>query len=348
MNRMGKLDPRTMKRSVYGSLGRSSSSVIAGPAIGFDNAVISLGRRERMILTTDPVSIIPAVGMEASAWLSVHLIASDYATSGRRPQFATFSFNVPPEIPEASAERYLKSIGHECKRLGVSIVAGHTGSYPGGGLTVIGAGTMFGFSVEGEYVLPSMARVGDSILMTKGSAIEATASLALSFPRFTEERVGRGLASRAKAMLTKCSVVEDALTASTLGLGRSGVTSMHDATEGGVIGGLEEMASASGRSYLIDRDSILVPPECEATCRAFGLDPATTLSEGTLLLTCNPRIVSDLVGELEKKGIAACEIGRVGRGEGLWIREGSRNRRARLANDGYWRAYEAGVKSRLK
>ncbi|MDG6898248.1 MAG: AIR synthase, partial [Nitrososphaerota archaeon] len=82
MKREGKLDPAAMEKIVYRSLGKKSSSVVVGPARGFDNAVIGAGGRRRMIVTTDPVSIIPSAGMENSAWLSVHLVASDYATSG--------------------------------------------------------------------------------------------------------------------------------------------------------------------------------------------------------------------------------------------------------------------------
>jgi hydrogenase expression/formation protein HypE len=178
--RQGKLDSRTMKRVVYRSLGSTSSKVVSGPGIGLDNAVLSIGESRRMLVTTDPVSIIPGVGMRASAWLSVHLIASDYTTSGLRPEFATFTYNMPKEMRVSEVEEYLRAVGRECRQIGVAVVAGHTGSYPGGGFTVVGGGTMFGFCRKGDYVDPTMAQPGDVILMTKGAAIEAAAMLALS------------------------------------------------------------------------------------------------------------------------------------------------------------------------
>jgi len=347
MNRQGKLPPAAME-TVYRSLGRRSSKVVVGPARGFDNAVISVGGRRRMILTTDPVSIIPAVGIEESAWLSVHLIASDYATSGLRPQFATFSFNLPPGLAEAEAKKYLTAVGKECRRLGVTIVAGHTGSYPGGEFTVVGSGTMFGFCDEGEYVVPSMAQPGDSVVMTKGAAIEATASLAISFPRFTEKAVGRRLALRARRLLRECTVVKDASVAASLGLGRDGVTSMHDATEGGVLGGLEEMAVASRRAFVVQKDRIHVTPECEAVCVAHGVDPLTALSEGTLLITCNPGVEAELVKAMARNDINAHPIGRVEKGKGVLTEAGSGLlQRVRQSNDGYWRAYLKGVRAGL-
>lgn len=347
-SRQGKLDVRTMENVVYRSLGSPSGRVLVGPRRGFDNAVLSVGGETRMILTTDPVSIIPPLGMEVSAWLSVHLIASDYTTSGRSPQFTTFSFNFPAELGDAQVERYLRAIGEECNNLGIAIVAGHTGSYPGGAFTVVGAGSMFGFCREGEYVDPSMSRIGDAILMTKGVSIEATASLAHSFPRFTEKKVGGTMLGKAKELVHRCSTVPDALIASSLGLGKDGVTSMHDATEGGVLGGLDEMASACGKAMSVEREMIHVPEECEAVCSAFGINPLTSLSEGTLLLTCNPSRADEFVKRLRRGGVAAYAIGRVTEGEGLWVSErGGPSKRMRPRRDGYWRAYLKSVESHL-
>ena len=66
------------------------------------------------------------------------------------------------------------------------------------------------------------------------------------------------------------------------GCATPGVTSMHDATEGGVLGGLLEVATASGVGMRIDRDAIPVRPEVRAVCDHVGIDPYISISEGTL------------------------------------------------------------------
>ncbi|HME19394.1 MAG TPA: AIR synthase-related protein [Nitrososphaerales archaeon] len=345
----GKLDAGTMERIVYGHLGAKSHQVLVGPKRGSDNAIVSIGGRRVLIVTTDPVSVIPALGAKESAWLSVHLIASDYATSGRLPQFATFDFNFPPEMTRSDTESYLKEIGSACRRLGISIVAGHTGSYPGAGYTVVGGGVMFGFAKEGEYVDPSMANVGDAVLMTKGAAIEAAASLSNSFPMHTERLVGRSLAAKAMALTRSCSVVKDAVTAATLGLGEGGVTSMHDATEGGVLGGLGEMAAASGKAFVVKSEKILQLREAAAVCSAFGLDPLTALSEGTLLITCASERAGELLRKLEDEKVGASLIGTVSRGRGLWVSEKGRSpRKVRPSPDKYWVAYARAINKGLR
>jgi hydrogenase maturation factor len=345
----GKAGEELLEGVVYRNLGVRRSEVIKGPGRGLDNAIIGLGGKRVMILTVDPVSIIPSLGMELSGWLSVHLIASDYTTSGLRPEYATFSFNFPSELSDADREAYVRSTGEECRRLGITIAAGHTGSYPGAGFTVIGAGSMFGFGHRGGYVDPSMARPGDAILMTKQAGIEATASLALSFPRHVERKVGRLRALRARKLVKSCSTVADALTAARIGLGQGGITSMHDATEGGVLGGLEEMASASGTAFHVDKSKIQVSEEVGAVCGVFGLDPLGSLSEGTLLLTCNPERLDDLRQEFDGSRIPIQEIGSVRDGAGLWVTKGGgRPKRIKPGTDRYWVAYRDAMNTGLR
>lgn len=294
-----------------------------------------------MVVTVDPVSAIPAFGMKLSAWLSVHLIASDLTAAGVDPDYAIFAYNFPRDMRGAERERYVREIGNECKKLGIAIVAGHTGSYPGGGYTVIGSGAMLGFTSRGHYVTPSMAQVGDEVLMTKSAAMEATGSLALSFPDFVGERLGSARAGRARSMIRSCSTVKDAKEARQAGIGRGTVTSMHDATEGGVLGALEEMAEASQKGFVVDPGDIPVSKEAEGVCAAFGLDPLATMGEGALLITCGPRRVDELVRRLERAGIAAARIGTVEEGPGLRLVDGARRQRRHGAGpDRYWSVYE--------
>jgi hydrogenase expression/formation protein HypE len=344
----GKEGPEFMEKVIYSNLGLPSRATKVGPGRGFDNGVISLGRGRVMIVTTDPVSAIPAIGMKRSAWLSVHLIASDYTTSGFDPEFAIFNYNFPPSMSTTEREEYVRSVGDECKRLGVTIAAGHTGSYPGGEFTVIGAGTMLGLAPEGKYVTPAMAKAGDLILMTKHAAIEATASLALSFPTFVERQAGLVVARRARRMVRLCTTVADARVARKVGIGSSGVSSMHDATEGGVFGALEEMASASGRAFEVEVGKIPRSKVADTVCAAFGLDSLKTMGEGALLMTCKRSNIQELVKRMSLEGISVAEIGKVKKGNGLWLRDRfGRTSRFKPRPDEYWSAYERAMKRGL-
>jgi hydrogenase expression/formation protein HypE len=344
----GKEATEFIERVVYRSLGRRSGDVKVGPGRGLDNGVIAMGEGRVMIVTVDPVSIVPAFGMELSAWLSVHLIASDLTASGVDPEYAAFSYNFPPAMTVPQKEVYVRAIGATCKDLGIAIVAGHTGTYPGGGYTVIGSGTLFASAKEGDYVTPSMAKAGDAVVVTKHAAIEAAGSLALSFPNYVKRRVGADLAGSARKLIGLCSTVQDARAAKKVGLGSSGVTSMHDATEGGILGALDEMAHASRMAFEVDANLVPVTREARAVCAAFGLDPLSTMGEGALLLTCRSGRVASLKTELARIGVSVQVIGEVKEGKGLTVRYGSGKPKSfKRGQDLYWIAYEDALRRRL-
>src|SRR3990172_5735567 len=121
MRMLGKPDRQLMASSVFKWTGAKSREVLLGPSPGVDVSVLQIGQ-ESVIASTDPVSFIPSIGPEESAWLSVHAVASDVATSGVPPRFTLFELNLPPSLSYQLLGRYWKSIHTACKNLGISII----------------------------------------------------------------------------------------------------------------------------------------------------------------------------------------------------------------------------------
>jgi hydrogenase maturation factor len=161
------------------------------------------------------------------------------------------------------------------------------------------------------YVTPTMARPGDRVVVTKGAAIEATALFGATFPDRLAAGVGDDVVKRADALFEQMTVVPEARVASAFGLRERGVTSMHDATEGGVLGGLLEVAAASGVGMRIELEAIPVRPEVKAVCEFVGIDPYVSISEGTLIATVVPDRAQSYVDALAGEGIDAAIIGDV-------------------------------------
>ena len=86
---------------------------------------------------------------------------------------------------------------------------------------------------------------------------------------------------------------------------------MHDATEGGVIGGLIEVATASDVGLRIERDAIPVRPEVRAICEHTGMDPYTAISEGTLIATVLASRADAFVEALAEQAIEAAIVGEI-------------------------------------
>jgi hydrogenase expression/formation protein HypE len=344
---LGKLSPAAFASIVAPHLGAARPEVLAGPRAGHDAAVVKIGAGRVMAVTTDPLSVIPALGPARSARLACHLIASDLWTTGIPPAYASVDFNLPPDFTDAQFAEYWHAMSDEWAQLGVAVVTGHTGRYEGCALSIVGAATLVGVGDEGRYVTPGMATPGDAVILTKGCAIETAAVAASLFP----ERLGAALAAagldggaldRLRALESGVSVVADCRAAVRVGVRDRGVTAMHDATEGGVAGGLVELAKACGHDLRIERARIPLAPEVRVACEVFGVDPYTTIAEGALLVTTKAAYADAVLAALRDDGIVAARIGEVMSGRGrVWLAEpdGAVTTLDEPAPDPYWDAY---------
>lgn len=347
MTPLGKLSTEEFDRWIAGRLGAARPEVLVGPGPGRDSGIVKIGAGRVMAVSTDPLSLIPALGPEASARLAAHLLASDVWASGIPPAFAAVSLALPPSLDDATLAAYWTALSHEFARLDVAVVTGHTGRYAGCDLTIVGAATLWGLGDEGRFVGPSFVQPGDKVLMTKDCAVEATAIAARLFPGKLSTVLDEEQLARARQRLDDVTVVADCRAALRVGVRDRGVSALHDATEGGVLAALLELAHGSGHDLRIATPAMLLSAEARAACALMGLDPLWTLSEGTLLITARPRAAADVRAALADEGIAVAEIGEVVRGDGaVWLTDADAKVEKIVAPraDGYWDAYERAVR----
>ena len=345
--RIGKIAPEDFDQVIAPHLGAARPEVLVGPRPGSDAAVIRIGAGRVMTVTTDPLSLIPALGPVLSARLACHLLATDAWTSGIPPAYATHSFHLPPGFDPVTLEAYLAAMHEAWGAQGVAVVAGHTGRYDGCDLTIIGAATVIGVGDEGRFIGPGFVQPADHVIVTKGCAIEATAVAAHLFPKRLAAVLEEDGLERARAMIAQVSAVEDCRALVRLGVRDRGVTCMHDATEGGVLGGLVEMARATGHDLRVERARIPVSAEARGACEVFGIDPYWALSEGTLIATVRPGRSIEALSALEEVGIAAAIVGEVMPGHGrLWLTGGGGEVAVvdQPQPDPYWPAYARAVR----
>jgi hydrogenase expression/formation protein HypE len=338
---IGKFSLDLIEKIVYPRLGAKKAEVLVGPGHGRDNAVIRLGCNQVLVATADPLSVIPALGLKDSAYLSVHLLASDLATCGFPPRFMMVNLSLPPRMKNEEFEEYWTCLDFECRKLGIAIVGGHTGRYVGSDYTVVGGGVMMTLAPEKKYLASNMSKPGDALIMTKGTAIATTAILSRAFPKTIEKAYGASFLKKARLYLRQFSVVEDALTAASVGLRDKGVTAMHDVTEGGLLGALYELSEASKIGLEIELSGVIITQEAKLVCDLFNLSPYSTLSEGTLIIAVRPEKAQQVLQALELKGIKSRIIGKVTDArDGRWIkREGRKEPLVKPSADPYWKAY---------
>lgn len=311
MPAIGKISPEIFSSIILPHLGYKRKDVIVGPMHGVDVGIVDIGGGMVMALTTDPVFIVPEYGFERSAWFAVHILASDAVTSGLSPTHMTIDLNLPLEMTSKEFETMWMKIHSECEKLGISIVAGHTGRYHGCGYPMVGGATVISVGPRERCMTPRDARVGDRVIVTKGAAIEASGLFAVTFPGKVSKAYGEGFALEAEGLFYEMSVVDDALTAVLVGVGDEGVTSMHDATECGVWGGLFEVARASKVGMVINKGNIIVQDRVKKICDLFSIDPYSSISEGTLIITVRPYKSGEVIRRLADRGIVSSEVGEV-------------------------------------
>lgn len=308
---IGKVSADIFDEIILPQLGRKRAEVLVGPQNGVDVGVVDLGNGQVMVTTTDPIFVVPPYGWERSGWFAIHILASDAATSGLAPTHITMDLNLPLSITRDEFEMLWQVMHRECEKIGMAIISGHTGRYEGCDYPMIGGATVICIGAKDKYVTPTMARVGDAIIITKGAAVEASGLFAVTFPNKVAERYGQQLANEAEQIFWQMSVVEDALTAAQVGVRDDGVTAMHDATECGVWGGLHEIAQASQVGLVVDKEKIIVQNAVKKICDLFGIDPYSSISEGTLIITCRPHKINEVMSRLSDKGILASIVGEI-------------------------------------
>ena len=307
----GKATPELFERVILRRLGAADPDVLTPPRHGVDVGVVRVADGVAMALTADPVFVVPAYGWERAAWFAVHILASDASTSGLPLRWMAVDLNLPPEITDDELTSLWDAFHRACGDLGIAVVTGHTARYDGCTWPMVGGATCMALGPADAYVTPEMARPGDRIVVTKGAAIEATALFAATFPERLRAGVGPETVAAADALFERMTVVPEAVIARDFGLRDAGVTAMHDATEGGVLGGLLEVAVASDTGMRVELGAIPLRPEVAAVCAHTGMDPYHAISEGTLIATVVPDRADAFVRALADAEIDAAVVGEV-------------------------------------
>jgi len=342
---IGKISPEAFSQFIYPHLGTPSNAVLFGPQSGGDVGVVRVAPGMVMVATTDPVFVVPQYGWERAAWFAVHILASDAATSALPPTLMTVDLNLPLSMTTEDFAAFWQAWDRACQALNITILSGHTARYQGCEFPMVGGATVMSLGSEDQYVTPAMAEPGDVLLCTKGAAIEATGLFAATFPEWMTKALGASLYEAADGLFDRMSVVEDARLVASVGVRDRGVTAMHDATEGGVVGGVFEIADCSRVGIELWEDAVIIRPEVKAMMDVTGIDPFISISEGTLLFTAKSDRVDAMMAVLRDAGIEVSVIGRIlPLDEGRWrVRQGQRRPLVHPRVDPFWQAFGKAV-----
>ncbi len=275
----------------------SDKRVILGPGEGIDGAVLDFGG-EVLVASTDPIT----GAEEKIGFYAVHINANDVATMGAEPKWFLSTVLLPEDSKEELALRIAREIGENARKLGVTVVGGHTEVTPGLRRPII-VGTMLGVAPREKFVSPERIGPGDLIVVTKWVGLEGTSIIAEEKEEELREVMSEEEIKRAKGLIELISVVREALVA------RDFASGMHDPTEGGLANGLHEMANVAGLGFRVFEDRIPILPETRKICKLYNLNPLALISSGMLLIALPRTNASGLLQRLTEIGIPVSIIG---------------------------------------
>jgi hydrogenase maturation factor len=337
----GKINRELFHEVIGSQCGRQRDEVITGPRFGVDTAVIDLGNGKGLATSSDPLSVIPSLGLRESAWLSVHLLVNDMATTGFAPQYAQFTLNLPPDFPLEKFKRYWGHIHRICDELGIAITGGHTAQVPGQQSTTPGGGTMFLQAPLGDIITSDGAEPGDKIVVTKETALVSSSILAMSFPETVQEECGKGIYEQACENFYRTSSLQDALEATMVLEPNTELKAMHDVTEGGLLGGISELAEASGCGFRVESDQLPVGETPQKICELFDIDHRLCVGAGSTIMAVAAGQEDVLLHHFNEQSIPATVVGELTeKSEGtILIEDGMETSFEYDGNDPYWNAF---------
>ncbi len=298
---MGKLAPEELQK-LLGCI-KTNQQVIVPPLAGYDSGVHLLGDKY-IVVSTDPCTNVPK---EWFGWLLINYAASDVALFGAKPEFCTLNLLGPLGTEAEVFQSAMKQACNAADELGMAIVTGHTATYSSIS-KLVGVCTAYGTVKPEKLITPAKAEAADYILCTKTTGLETLVNFSLTHKALAQKLFGAEPAEKLAEQVHMQSCVKEALQLAE----NIGVHAMHDATEGGIVAALNEVAEASKLGFRIEFEKIPISPQMHKLQEHFGLSDEQVMaasSTGTILAAVAPHAKEEAKEALHKMGVAASFLG---------------------------------------
>jgi hydrogenase maturation factor len=172
----------------------------------------------------------------------------------------------------------------------------------------MGTCTAYGFVQKNRLITPASAKPHDYIICIKPIGLETLINFALTNSLQAKKLFGGKTAASLAAQIKMQTCVREALLLAEI----EGVSAMHDATEGGFLMALNEIADASNLGFNIDFSKLPITRELQLIGKHFHLSRRQIMSAsstGTLLAAVSPRAKNEVIKSLSERGTVVKLVG---------------------------------------
>lgn len=292
----GKLNWDDLKNIIDKNKGAYREEVLVSNGIGEDCAILNFNN-SNIVISTDPITgTVSNLGK-----LAVNINCNDVASSGGEAVGIMVTILAPITSKLEDIEKIMKDISKECEKLSVAIIGGHTEITDAVNKTVVSC-TIIGKT--NSIITTKGAEAGNDIIVTKDLALEGCSILAHDKENELKNILSIEEINEAKNFNQYLSVVEEGKVC-----GKIGVTSMHDITEGGLLGALWETAEASNIGFKIYEELLPIKNTTMKICKYFNIDVLRFISSGSMLIISSNS--NEIIKNLKDIGIKATVIGKI-------------------------------------
>lgn len=295
---IGKIPENVLKRSVLKNITHKGGVVQSGASVGADSSeLVFTGEKSNTCLATGSPYIFRVPGTES---LALYGIINNLAASGAKAEAVWMNLLLPQGTQEAELKQMMRTLDAACGANGIVIAGGHTEVTEAVSRIVLSV-TGIGRKLLPEKTFTGTAQAGLDVVMTKWIGMEGTYLLVKKERQQLEKRLPQRFLDEAERFGEALSVAKEAQIAA------EQAVCMHDASKGGILGALWELAEGCRTGLEIDMRRIAVRQETVEVCEQLQLNPYLLDAAGSLLVLTPQG--HHLVQRLEQEGIPAAVIG---------------------------------------
>lgn len=299
--RKGKIDLDNLKKIISSYTGVKKSETLLSSSIGEDCCIIDLKslKDDVMLISSDPITFTSKdIGK-----LAVIINTNDIYASCGKGYGIIINILLPENKTLDDFKEVMNQIHTECLIHNLEILGGHTEVTDVVNDIVVSL-TIIGTSSKENVVKTSTSREGDLIFLTKTLGIEGTVILYKEFKEELQNLLSEDEKIEIEKFCEMISIKEECEI-----LEKFEITSMHDVTEGGLMGALFEMSISSQNGFRIFKDKIKVHNVTKKICEYLNKDVYHLISSGNLIFTCGKAQKDIILKEFEKQNIKCSLIG---------------------------------------
>lgn len=306
---IGKLSNEQLDRIIFSKIKYKDERVLVGSGIGEDCSIIDF-KDELCVISSDPITATTS----NMGKLAVYVSCNDIASKGIKPFGIMVTLLAPPSATLDEIEKMMADLLQASNELEIQLLGGHTEITDAVNRIVLSVTSLGGGSRD--YLLQEKrVQSGDLLLMTKYAGVEGTTILYDDFKNEIEDLTEKNL-EELQYLSSKLSVIEEGLIGAQIG-----AKSMHDATEGGILGAAWEMAQKAKLGVQIQSENIPVLNVTKKITSQFHINPLKLISSGVMLMILSKEKKEDLLKSLKDKNINGAVIGEFLEGESTIVTE---------------------------